>query len=279
MTSTPRPAPLWVPEDPGGGPARADGMRLSCRPGSFRTARGEAYAHLAAWGVRYVEIPLPKPEETEAVLRELERHGLAAASLQVPTDVGDPELAARYGAAARRVREEFGADYIFTSVRAGEHGMEAACAALVRAGEAAARHGVTIVLETHPDLCTNGAVAAATMRAVDHPNVRLNWDPANVYFYNEHCDGGAEFERALPFIAAVHLKDTGGGFRAWDFAALGDGVVDFAHLLGRLRERGFRGPCTMEIEGVRGEQLSPEQYVARIQKSVAHLRALGYFAR
>ena len=269
--------PLLGPEGPGSGAGVRGGMFLSCRPGSFRGAREQADAYLSAWGVRHVEIALPEPEDTEQIQRELQRYGLTAGSLQVRTDVADPELTQHFAEAARRVREEFGARYIFTSVHAGEHGMEAAYAALVRAGDAVAGHGVTIVLETHPDLGTNGTVAAATMRAVNHPHVRVNWDPANVYFYNENCDGRREFDLALPYIAALHLKDTGGGFRSWDFSALGEGVVDFAYILGRLRETGFDGPCTMEIEGVRGERLTPEQYVTRVEKSVAYLRSLGYF--
>jgi len=272
-----RSEPLPAPEGAGGGAETGGGMFLSCRPSSFGSATPQAYEHLAAWGVRHVEIALPKPEDSERIRGELQRHGLTAGSIQVGTDVGNPELAQHFVEAARRVREEFGARYIFTSAHAGKHGLQAAYEALTRAGDAAARHGVTIVLETHPDLGTNGAVAAVTMRAVNHPNVRVNWDPANVYYYNENCDGRREFDLALPYVAAVHLKDTGGGFHAWDFPALGEGVVDFGYILGRLKETGFRGPCTMEIEGVKDERLTPGQYVARVQKSVEHLRALGYF--
>ena len=258
----------------GGGPAGGRPF-LPCRPGSFGKAEREAYAHLQAMGVHFVEIALPAPEESAAVRESLGRHGLRAGSLQVPIDLGNDHLEQDMGEAARRVREEFDAGYIFTSAHAGKRDREACYAALRRAGDAAARHGVTIVLETHPDLGTNGAVAAETMRAVGHPNVRVNWDPANVYFYNENCDGRREFDAALPYVGAVHLKDTGGGYRAWDFGALGSGVVDFAYILGRLAEAGFAGPCTMEIEGRRGEDLSAEEAVARVRDSVAHIRSLG----
>ena len=272
-----RALPVLAPDESGGGAGSASGPFLSCRPGSFGSAADQAFEHLASWGVRHVEIPLPKPEDTPRVQAELSRHGLSAASVQVGTDVGNPDLGQHFSAAARRAKEEFGARYIFTSAHAGKHGLQAAYEALTRAGDAAAEHGVTIVLETHPDLGTNGAVAAVTMRAVNHPHVRVNWDPANVYYYNENCDGPREFEQALPFIGAVHLKDTGGGFHAWDFPALGEGVVDFAYILRRLVETGFSGPCTMEIEGVKDERLTPGQHVARVKKSIEHLRGLGYF--
>lgn len=269
--------PCLAPAEEGSGPAAPGGMFLSCRPSSFGSAADQAFEHLAAWGVRYVEISLPRPQESAQVRAELARHGLRVASVQVGTDIGNAVLASQFDEAARRAREEFGARYIFTSAHAGSHGLEAAYEALSAAGDAAARHGVTIVLETHPDLGTNGAVAAVTMRAVNHPNVRINWDPANVAYYNEGSDGRREFELALPFIAAVHLKDTGGGFHAWDFPALGDGVVDFPYILRRLAETGFTGPCTMEIEGVKDERLTPGQYVARMRRSVDYLHGLGYF--
>lgn len=266
--------PVLTPEGGGGGAA---GLFLSCRPGSFGSAAPQAFEHLAAWGVRHVEIPLPGREDAAAVSADLQRHGLSAASVQVGVDVGNADLAQHIGEAARRAKEEFGARYIFTSAHAGKHGLQVAYEALTKAGDAAARHGVTIVLETHPDLGTNGAVAAVTMRAVNHPHIRVNWDPANVYYYNENCDGRREFDQALPFIAAVHLKDTGGGFHSWDFPGIGEGVVDFAYILRRLTETGFHGPCTLEIEGVKDERLTPGQYVARVQKSVEYLRGLGYF--
>ena len=252
-------------------------MFLSCRPASFGPAADEAFGHLAEWGVRFVEIGLPKPEGAQSLQETLQRHGLMVGSMQVAVDLGDAALPERVGEAARRVREQFGATRIFTSAHAGKLGLDAAYDALRRVGDAVDPHGVTVMLETHPDLGTNGAVAAATMRAVNHPRIRVNWDPANVYFYNEHCDGRAEFDLAAPFLGGVHLKDTGGGFRSWDFPALGEGMVDFRYILKKLEASGYDGPCTMEIEGVKGEQLSREQYVERVRKSVDYLRGLGYF--
>ena len=269
--------PAAAPDGTGGGAAKTGAFFLSCRPGSFGSAAPQAFEHLAAWGVRHVEIPLPPPEQSERVRADLARHGLSAGSVQVPIDLSDADIQNTIGNAARRAREEFGARHLFTSAHAGKRALADCYAALRRAGDAAGQHGCTLILETHPDLGTNGAVAAQTMAAVNHPHVRVNWDPANVCYYNENCDGRAEFDRAVPYLGGVHLKDTGGGFHAWDFPALGAGVVDFPYILGRLVEIGFAGPCTIEIEGVKGEQLTPEQHVARVRQSIDYLRGLGYF--
>lgn len=253
------------------------GPFLSCRPGSFGPAQADAYRYLAEWGVRYVEIPLPAPEHTAAELASLAAHGLRCGSLQVAFDVDEPGMLQRIAESARRASQEFGCRYLFTSVHTGPQGTEQAYGLLRRAGDAVAPHGVTLLLETHPDLGTNGAVTAATMRAIGHPQVRANWDPANVFFYNENTDALAECAQAVPFIGGMHLKDCGGGYQRWDFGTLGQGVVPFPELLHLLLQNGFQGPCTMEIEGVAGEQLTPAQHVDRVRASVAYLRGLGYF--
>src|SRR5207302_1865217 len=107
----------------------------------------------------------------------------------------------------------------------------------------------------HPDLAHNGEVALGTMRAIDHPNVRINYDTGNVYYYNEGVDGVAELRKILEYVGAVHLKDTSGGYRAWNFPALGQGVVNFPEIFRLLNGRGFYGPFTMELEGIQGETL------------------------
>lgn len=264
----------WAPADAGG----SGGLLLSCRPGSFGPAAAQALPVLAELGVRAVEIGLPEPARAAEVRAQLERHGLHAASVQVDLDLADPEIEGRAAELAQRAVDGFGARILFVSVKTNGRPKPECYAALRRVGDGVARAGATVVLETHPDLVTCGTVAAETMRGVDHPHVRVNWDPANLEYYNHAPDGRAEFDRVLPWVGAIHLKDTTGGFERWAFCTLGQGVVDFPHILGRLRAQGFSGPCTMEIEGVQGERLSPQDHIQRVRDSVAYLRSLGYFA-
>ena len=132
-----------------------------------------------------------------------------------------------------------------------------------------------MALETHPDLATNGDVATRTMAGVAHPNIRINFDTANVCFYNEGVTATGELEKVINFVASVHLKDTNGGFKDWHFPALGEGVVDFPEIYRMLDERGFDGPSTLELEGIRDEDLSLEAAHERIENSLAYLRAQG----
>ena len=247
---------------------------LSCRPATYAPHMELAYPHLAEIGVKYVELPLPAADQVGAALKELERYGLSVGSSQGRLDIQSQSAAADFEETARITRE-LGADIVFVSVKAGGLGRAAAYARLRAVGDVCARHGVTVVMETHPDMITNGDVALETMRGVNHPNVRVNWDTANVYYYNEGIDGAAEMNKVLDYIGAVHLKDTNGGFQEWYFPALGEGIVDFPAVFRTLNARGFYGPFTMELEGIQGETLTEEGAKERVASSVRYLRSIG----
>lgn len=247
---------------------------VACRPQSYAPFTTLAYEHLAGLGIRHVEIEVPKPAELEPARAELQRHGLAASSLQAECDVRRADLPEQV-AAQMPALATLGAGYMFVSAKAGDTPLDTVYGRLREAGQEAARHGVTIVLETHPDLVTNSAVALATMRGVGHPNVRVNFDTANIYFYNRGVDGVEELRRIVEFVGALHLKDTDGGYRSWHFPALGRGVVKFAELFKVLDAAGFAGPCTIEIEGLEGETKTERLVCDRVAESVGFLRGLG----
>ena len=119
----------------------------------------------------------------------------------------------------------------------------------------------------------------ALMAEVDHPKVRLNFDTGNIAYYNDAADPVAELDRVKHLVRSVHLKDNRGGFEDWYFPALGDGgAVDFRRIREILDGVGFLGPYTIEIEGIGGEtEPGPLARQDRVDRSVAHLRALGYF--
>src|SRR4030043_435614 len=95
-------------------------------------------------------------------------------------------------------------------------------------------------------------VCRPTMQAVDHPNVRINYDTANVSFYNRGVTAVGELGKLIDYVATVHLKDSTGKFEEWVFPTLGTGVADFPEVFRMLNARGFAGPCTMELEGTKG---------------------------
>ncbi|MBL8878623.1 MAG: sugar phosphate isomerase/epimerase [Phycisphaerales bacterium] len=134
--------------------------------------------------------------------------------------------------------------------------------------------GVVALLEVHADLATNAAVALETMRGVNDPRVRINYDPANIHFYNRGLDPIAEFRAMRAFVAGVHLKETNGAFETRHFPAIGEGVVDWAGLFGELDAMNFAGPVTLELEGVAGEEKSFELALNRLNESVRYIQLL-----
>ena len=52
-------------------------------------------------------------------------------------------------------------------------------------GDVAAKHGLTIALETHPGITQNAEAILDTMQALQHDAIRINFDTGNILFYNE----------------------------------------------------------------------------------------------
>ena len=113
------------------------------------------------------------------------------------------------------------------------------------------------------------------MKAVNHPNICVNFDTGNVYYYNHNVTAVAEVEKVVSHVGAVHLKDTNGGYRTWNFPTLGEGVVDFKAVFQTVNNAGFYGPFTMELEGVEGENLDEAGVKARVADSLQHLKDIG----
>jgi L-ribulose-5-phosphate 3-epimerase len=251
-------------------------MLLACNLGSYGRHREVAYEHLPSIGVRHVEIGVPPADGVEAVRDRLAAHGLTASTLQAPCDASTEEGVAQFGRAAD-VARQLGVKILFVSVKEGEASRPEVYRRLRAMGDLAGERDVTLAVETHPTVAHNAEAALATMAGVDHPRVRLNFDTGNIYFYNEGVDAIGELGRVVPYVAAVHLKETDGGYRSWHFPALGEGVVDFPAVFRLLAGQGFEGPCTMELEGVQGETLTEEGARARVASSVEYLRRIGVF--
>lgn len=240
--------------------------------GSYRQFRENAFEHLEQIGVRYVEIPVPAPDQLESARRRLADHGLSASSLTCPCDLSlDPETMRE----KLEVGRALGVALFFISAKCGELSKPEAYRRLRARAELAGEYGITLSLETHPDLGENATEARATLLAVEHPALRWNLDTANLYYYNRNVDAVSETRKGLDFIASVHLKDTNGGYRAWWFPALGEGVVDFPAVFSLLNERGFHGPFTLELEGIEGEDLDEAAVRERVAASLRYLERQG----
>ena len=113
------------------------------------------------------------------------------------------------------------------------------------------------------------------MAEVNHPWVGVNYDTANIYYYNEQVDTVEELKKAAKHVCSVHLKDTYGGFRDGNFPVFGEGIVDFAAIADVLDGVGFTGPHTMELEGGTFDARKPEELAEKVAACVAHLKKVG----
>ena len=244
---------------------------IACNLGSYRQFRTGAYAHLAKIGLTNVEIGVPSAESVDALESELEAHGLTATSLLGRCDVQSETVVSDFQTTLDTAAQ-LGVNIIFVSVHAGDVDRNVVYDRLRAIGENAAPAGIKVCLETHPDLAHNGDIALETMKAVNHPNICVNFDTGNVHYYNHNVTAVAEVEKVIPHVGAVHLKDTNGGYRTWHFPTLGDGVVDFKAVFQTLNAAGFYGPFTMELEGIEGENLDEAGVQARVAGSLQHLK-------
>jgi sugar phosphate isomerase/epimerase len=254
-----------------------------------------AYAAFARAGLRYVEVPaLPAglamkhdlttfvPEylgdgDVRAMRERLAGMGLTPITVAAFCDLLEPgqdEALRRRIDFARRL----GASYVLTDAtgRADLGGRPRQLVNSLRClADYAEDRGVRIALEIHEGPTRNGKLAAEFLDRVDHPNVGVNYDTGNVYYYNDGIDPAEDIHHVAGRVVHVHLKDTTGGKGEWQFCALGDGRVKFPAILQALRSAGFTGPYSLEVEGIAGEDLNREGYVRRLEKSLHYLKQIG----
>jgi L-ribulose-5-phosphate 3-epimerase len=260
---------------------------LAGHTGSYYSySTDEALAGIAEAGFRNVELSAvpgaiehvdvhADPGEARA---KLDHYGLRAVSISGHSDLTTAE-GLEHGVAVVHWAERFEIPIVNTAV--GGHAPnvdESESAFLANIGtlaDAAEAAGIVVALETHGDLMASGARSRPLLERIDHPAVKVNYDTANVEYY-----AGVMAVDDLPAIADriahVHLKDARGGQGNWDFPAIGQGHVDFARVLEILRDAGYEGPYSVEIEFTGEVPWPPLQEVnAAMRESYRTLTALG----
>lgn len=115
------------------------------------------------------------------------------------------------------------------------------------------------------------------LETVSRPNLRVNFDPANMVLYGQNPPLEA-LETLFPYIESVHCKDG-----LWPTAPdtlgvevpFGEGDVGAVKWLERLLELGYRGPLTIERE-IEGEARTRDILTAKtLIESVLNARAVG----
>ena len=148
---------------------------------------------------------------------------------------------------------------------------------LLKLADYALARGMIICLETHPPLVPDAAGGLQTMRDLKHSNIRINFDTATLFYYNEDIDIVAELEGLVEYVVHVHLKDSRRKYQDWYFPALGEGNIDFPAIFRVFDQVGFRGPFSLELEGIAGEERTLELHHGRVKRSLEYLREIGVY--
>jgi len=250
-------------------------------------------ARAAALGFRYVE---PMVHNGRELLSEagyfhsfsmdndplemkdvLDRHGVRASGLSAHTPLMRPEISVPYLEKAIRLAAAVGAPVVNT-----DEGIRPAwleddeCFQVMRytlkkALQVAERYGVCIAIEPHQSITrkTSGLLKIATL--VKSPNLKVNYDTGNAYLGGENPYQG--LEAVLPLLAHVHAKDISisqaesekGKVTGTPVGcACGDGVIDWAKVVGILKAGAYNGVLSVEC----GTVLQAERSLAHLTRVI-----------
>ncbi|MDD4869073.1 MAG: sugar phosphate isomerase/epimerase [Kiritimatiellae bacterium] len=146
----------------------------------------------------------------------------------------------------------------------------------------AAGKNIKIALEIHGGIMANAREALRTMNEVNRPNLGVNFDTANIFFYNETfsaADAARELESLAKHVFHVHLKDIIRGQGKHVLPQLGKGEVDFRKVFDILHNAGFYGPFSFEVETFHGATQSGDinAYIDDLTASIETIKSIGEF--
>jgi L-ribulose-5-phosphate 3-epimerase len=258
---------------------------LAGHTNSYHTySHDEALQGIAAAGYRAVELSAV-PGWTEHVdldgdqaelRRRLDGYGLEPVSLSAHSDLTTPE-GLEHGVKAVRWAAEYGIPIVNTAVGGHQSADENEAAFLANIGamaDEAERSGIKIGLEIHGDIMASGAITLPLLEKIGRDSIGINYDTANVVYYSGDT-AVEDLPKVLDKLVHVHLKETKGGKGVWDFGAIGSGDVDWSSVARILRDAGYDGPLSVEIE-FQGEPWPPlDEVTEAMRQSREHLASVG----
>jgi len=244
----------------------------------------EALGGIAEAGYKHVELSavpgwtehVSLDDDPAAVRRKLDGYGLTAVSLSGHSDLTTAE-GLEHGIRAVRWAADYGLPIVNTAVGGHQSADENEAAFLGNIGrlaDAAEDAGVVVALEIHGDIMASSTETLPLLDKIGRDSVKVNYDTANVEYYSGDT-AVEDLPKIAPHLAHVHLKDTTGGKGNWNFPAIGEGSVDFARVLEILRDAGYTGPYSVEIEFQGEPWPALDEVNAAMRRSYEHLRGLG----
>jgi sugar phosphate isomerase/epimerase len=129
----------------------------------------------------------------------------------------------------------------------GDPGRKAFLDTLASVSDLAARAGVTVAFETGQE---SAALLRQTLDDLKCPNLKVNFDPANMLLYDKD-DPLKAVELLAPDIRSVHVKDANRPLVKGTWGSevpLGEGQTGTVAFVETLKKVGYRGPLCIERE-------------------------------
>jgi L-ribulose-5-phosphate 3-epimerase len=131
-------------------------------------------------------------------------------------------------------------------------------------GHRAKEKDVTLVIENHFNtMCVSAKQSAAAISAIDHPNVRILYDQANLTF-TENEDYKTAISIQQQYVSYMHVKDLvfkeGVAFKSDEVShpkesdrnvitrIVGEGVVPWPEIIESVKSHGYDGWLSLEYE-------------------------------
>ena len=151
------------------------------------------------------------------------------------------------------------------------------CGNILKLADLADNQGVVVCLETVGYLLSDASQCVALIHRLNHPNLRINYDPASLlYFVPGAKPTKDDITLLAPYLHHVHLNDKASSQVAkYDFCSLGEGAVEWESLLSEMDRVGYTGPASIEI-GWEVTPESPEVVDDAVRRSIQF--AQGYFS-
>lgn len=134
---------------------------------------------------------------------------------------------------------------------------------LAQVGDLARRDGITVAFETGQE---SSALLRRTLDDLKSPNLKVNFDPANMLLYDKD-DPLKAVELLAPDIRSVHVKDANRPTvkGAWgEEVPLGTGQTNTRAFVAALKRVGYRGPLCIEREvGTQAERFRDIEHGVR----------------
>jgi len=132
---------------------------------------------------------------------------------------------------------------------------------------------IIAALECHGGIVGTGKECRKTVERIGSENVKINYDPANVIFY-EGANPEEDIMDVVDYIAHFHIKDKLEDKGVWNFPAIGEGYINFRTLFDILYNNNYHGPLSFEIEFLNKGPKTPEEVDLALNKSVKHINQL-----